>query len=152
MADADSIPEVDSALPTARFRRQHLELFSHSQALLEWRAPADVVTHAAELTRRLARFAGALRVHAAMEEEALYPRLLVDADASVQQQARSLLTEVGPIYEEVFTYIERWRRAELVTEDPAAFVRDTKVILRRLSERVTRETMELYPLVDERGG
>lgn len=148
----DSVPphEVDAALPTARLRRQHLDLYEMANGLLEWRTPADIHTHAAELARRLARFVGALQVHAAMEEKALYPRLLEDEDAGVVEQARGLLRDVAPIYQEVFAYAERWRRSDLVMAAPEVFLKETKAVVRRLSERVTRETMELYPLADAR--
>lgn len=142
---------VDPALPTAKFRRQHLELFTLSNALVEWREPDSIATNAAEVVRRLARFVGFLQVHAAMEEEALYPRLLRDDDATIRQQARDLLDGVAPIYKEVFAYGEKWRRSDAVSADPQGYLKDTKAVLRRLTERVTRETMELYSLVDAKG-
>ena len=121
-----------------------------ANGLLEWRAPPDIEANAAELARRLARFVGALQVHAAMEEKALYPRLLEDADPAVVEQARGLLRDVAPIYQEVFAYADKWRRSDLVKAAPEVFLKETRAVVRRLSERVTRETMELYPLADAR--
>ncbi|MEW5850587.1 MAG: hemerythrin domain-containing protein [Myxococcota bacterium] len=143
--------DPEEALPTARFRRQHAELFELAQELLAIRDPEAVRADATNVRLRMARFLGKLRVHAAMENDAMYPRLLKDPDPRIQETARRLFTDVGPIYDEVFAYADRWPTAAAVAADPTTFVQETKKVLRRLGERVTLETMELYPLVDERG-
>ncbi len=101
-----------------------------------------------EACLRLARFTGKLKVHAAMENAALYPRLLESESAAVREQAQALYLEVGELYEVFARFSENWRSAEAVREDPKRFARETVELLQRLGQRMTRENEELYPLVD----
>ena len=113
--------------------------------------PETLPREAAEVRRLLAQFSGKLRIHAAMENEALYPRLLDDPDEEVRAVARRLLAEVGGLYEEFDGYTERWATAAQIAERPREFVNDTMKVMQRLGARMTREGAELYPLADERG-
>lgn len=116
--------------------------------LLDTRTIAE---DAAPARRALATFAGRLRVHAAMEQDALYPRLLASTDETVAAKASELLDEVGDIYRAFFGFLERWRDGEAVRADPEGFCRDTMIQLNNLRVRMKRENEELYPLVDAHG-
>lgn len=142
---------TDSAhAPTTRFRRQHEELMTIAKeltSLLDTRALAQDATTA---RRVLATFTGKLRIHAAMEDEALYPRLLACGDADVVAKASTLRAEVGDLYQSFFAFIGRWSTAEQIQKDPESFGRETMQELYRLGKRMKKENNELYPLVDAR--
>lgn len=133
---------------TENFRRQHRELSQDAMDLLSKLEPVRIGQHAESLRRDLSRFVGKLRVHAAMEQDALYPRLLADPEASIRDKARQLLAEVGELYEEVFRFSERWASPSSLRADPQRFQEETQELLRRLGARMVRENSELYPLVD----
>lgn len=101
-----------------------------------------------EACRRLARFTGKLKVHAAMENSALYPRLLESDDPRVRERAERLFREVGTLYDSFSEYSEQWCVPERVRDAPEAFASETLVMLQRLGRRMARENDELYPLVD----
>jgi hypothetical protein len=141
-----SAPEADS--PTRRFSEQHAELTrlaGELLALLDTRTLAD---DPAAARSALATFSGKLRVHAAMEEEALYPQLLQSSDPEVAAKARELLAEVGTIYAEFFAFRDKWKASEDLRRAPEDFCRETMFLLRRLQRRMKREAQELYPLVE----
>jgi hypothetical protein len=141
------VPEP-SASATARFRRQHEELLALAKELggeLDTRTLARDPSQARKL---LAAFTGKLRVHAAMEDDALYPRLLASGDPDVVAKARALRMEVGELYESFFAFVSKWSSSEAIQADPEGFGRDTIHELYRLGRRMKRENQELYPLVD----
>jgi serine/threonine-protein kinase len=131
-----------------RFRRQHEELQRLGMEIAGKLSRKTIVAEAADVRRLVARFAGKLAVHASMENEALYPRLLAHADAAVRARARSLYDEVGGLYSTFHAYTARWPTVASIHADPHAFVTETRELLTRLAFRMVRENDELYPLVD----
>ncbi len=111
-----------------------------------------IAEDAAEVRRLVAQFAGKLTVHASMEDQALYPRLLEHPDATVRARAKELFDEVGGLYALFQEYAARWPTVAAIQANGAAFVKETREILFRLGQRMMRENEELYPLVDACGG
>jgi iron-sulfur cluster repair protein YtfE (RIC family) len=134
--------------PTERFRRQHKELVKLAGELMQVLDVETLTERPDEACRRLARFTGKLKVHAAMENSALYPRLLESAHAPVRDEARKLFLEVGELYDHFAKYSERWCSAATVQDDPEGFSTETMSLLQRLGQRMMRENEQLYPLVD----
>ncbi|HEY4121665.1 MAG TPA: hemerythrin domain-containing protein [Byssovorax sp.] len=133
---------------TERFSRQHAELGALSKALLKELDTGAIAADPMKVKRALASFSGRLRVHAAMEQQALYPRLLASSDATVAAKARSLLDEIGGIYDGFYAYLAAWSRPNALEADVEGFCRETMRQLFQLGARMKREDDELYPLVD----
>ncbi|MFO0619626.1 MAG: hemerythrin domain-containing protein [Polyangiaceae bacterium] len=144
-------PPVDpraSGRVTARFVRQHEELSVVAKELLKSLDSIKIAEDPSTVRRMLATFSGKLRVHAAMEEEALYPRLLASTDPGVRDKARELLDEIGGLYDQFFQHLGKWSDGAAIKADPEGFCRDTMALLFRLKVRMKRENEELYPMVD----
>jgi hypothetical protein len=138
--------------PTENFRRQHDALLTLSKEIGAHLADVDGVRANAVAVRKLmARFSGQLGVHATMENDALYPRLLAHDDDAVRARARAFLDEFGGIYAEYGVYAQRWLSADAIAARPADFVKETRDMFRLLARRMVRENIELYPLVDALG-
>lgn len=133
---------------TARFARQHHELIQLAKEVLNALDTRTLVVDPTPARRALAVFSGRLRVHAAMEQEALYPSLLGSDDPAVARKARELLDEVGGLYAEYFAHQQRWSDGQAIRAEPEAFCRDTMGLFARLRMRMKRENEELYPLAD----
>lgn len=133
---------------TARFVRQHEELSTVGRELVKHLDSTKIAEDPSAIRRLLASFSGKLRVHAAMEQEALYPRLLASSDPAVRDKAQELLDEIGGLYELFFKHFARWSDAAAIKSDPAGFCRETMQLLHRLKIRMRRENDELYPMVD----
>jgi hypothetical protein len=134
--------------PTARFQRQHDELMLLAKQIFKKLDTRTLIEDAGAVRYALATFTGKLRVHAAMEQEALYPRLVASPDASVADKARELETEIGILYDQYFAFVKRWTPQRAIEDDPEGFCRETMMELHRLGQRMNRENKELYPLVD----
>jgi hypothetical protein len=137
-----------SGRQTRRFVEQHEDLFLLAKDLLKALDTRALEVDPTPVRRLLATFSGRLRVHAAMEQQALYPRLLASPNAEVAAKAKVLLDEVGELYDVFFGHLGRWNDAASIKADPQTFCRDTMAILHRLRQRMKRENDELYPLVD----
>jgi hypothetical protein len=136
---------------TETYRRQHRELELLASEISAFLAVEQLEQDAATCRRLLARFAGKLRVHAAMENEALYPELLRDRDPEVRAVATKLASELGPIYDAFDAYEKRWPTAFDIATDPRAFILETLKVFDVLRKRMVAENRTLYPLAD-RGG
>ncbi|MFO0762840.1 MAG: hemerythrin domain-containing protein [Byssovorax sp.] len=153
MTNAPTPPESPRSarrptVATENFRRQHAELFTLAAEIGGRLTPDGVASGAAELRRLLAQLAGRLNVHARMENDALYPRLLSHHDARVRDQAQALFDEVGGIYAVFGALLNDWPSAAEMEARPADFVRQTMKVFRLLGKRMLREENELYPMVD----
>ena len=141
-------PPISNVRPTENFRRQHAELQALGGEIARQLTLKNLETNAAHVRRLMAQFAGKLAVHAKMENDALYPRLLAHLDVDVQRRARMLLDEVRHIYGVFGKYERRWPDANAIAANSATFVRETLDVLRLLGKRMSREDEELYPLAD----
>jgi Hemerythrin HHE cation binding domain len=133
---------------TDRFRRQHEELTELGGQIFACLVIPALEKDPAPVRRLLARFKGKLEMHASMEDEALYPRLLTHADAEVRATADRLHGEVGALYQSVGAYLERWPTSQAISGNAPDFARETFEVLKALGRRMKREDKELYPLVD----
>jgi hypothetical protein len=139
---------VDESRTTERFLRQHEELMMLGKALGKELDTRTIAADPSRVRRALAAFSGKLRVHAVMEEEALYPRLRSSNDAEVVKKALELESEVGTLYRSFFAFLETWSSQTAIQARAEDFCRDAMKQLFQLSSRMRRENRELYPLAD----
>ena len=149
----ESRPISSVRTPTENFRRQHEELASAGAEILQLLEGDDaaIVSRSTELRRKVARFGGKLKMHASMETDALYPRLLEHRDPKVRSTADGLLREVKDLYGAFDHFVKRWPDTASIEADPRAFAKDTRKMLKTLWLRMCRENDELYPLADAAG-
>ncbi len=134
---------------TEKFRRQHAELAAEAKAIgARLRSSETLREDAAELRASMARFLGRLRVHAAMEDGALYPELLAHPDPEVRSAAQGLLDRVGTVYAHFDAYARRWLEGDAIERDPEGFARETADAFAVLRRRMAEEHAQLYPLAD----
>jgi hemerythrin-like domain-containing protein len=134
---------------TRTFKRQHGELRQLAAEIRELLLPEAIERDAREVRTKIARFAGKLRVHTKMENEALYPELLSHHDEHVRTEAKRLLAELGPIYAQFDAYETRWKTAEALQADPRHFVLETLALYETLAHRMRTEDARLYTLVEQ---
>lgn len=130
------------------FQRQHEELARLATEIVAHLTIEGLERDHHEVRRLVARFAGKLRMHATMENEALYPRLRAHPDPEIRAAAERLWNEVGTIYSQFAEYSDRWLVGDAIARDPRTFVQDTHRLFATLGKRMQRENRELYPLVE----
>ena len=88
-----------------------------------------------------------LIAHLKAEDWVLYPRLFASADPTVAQTAREFAVEMGGLSEAYVDYAEKWN-AHSIEQDWSGYCAETRCILAALTNRITRENRELYPLLE----
>jgi hypothetical protein len=126
---------------TDNLRRQHQELAGLAAELERTSDP-----HGSR--QLLSRFRGKLQMHAAMEEEALYPRLLADPRPEVHGTAKRLRDEFGGVYSAVDAFLNRWLASGAIEGDTRMFVDERTALVAALRKRIQTEETQLYPLAD----
>ena len=129
---------------TDKFRQQHdeiLEMVGELNTKLKARGDAQ------DLRGALSNLAGKLNFHLAMEDKALYPRLM-KLDAQANKMAGRFMEEMGGLAEVFSTYNNRWQ-VSAIRSDPEGFAAETRKVFTALGKRIARENAELYPLADK---
>lgn len=129
---------------TAKFRQQHDEILEIVGELnTRLKADADAET----LRTTLSALAGKLNFHLAMEDKALYPRIM-KIDDKAQAMATKFMDEMGGLADAFGQYNNKWQTAA-IRKDPAGFAKATHTVFAALGKRIARENAELYPLADK---
>jgi hypothetical protein len=129
---------------TEKFRTQHSEILAIAKDMTtELKGEGD----AAVLRKLLSNLAGKLNFHLAMEDQALYPRLMERKDADAKGMAKKFMDEMGGLGKVFGTYNDKWQ-VSAIRKDPAGFASETQAVFAALTKRIQRENTELYPLAD----
>jgi hypothetical protein len=129
---------------TEKFRTQHGEILAIAKDMTsELKGEGD----AAVLRKLLSNLAGKLNFHLAMEDQALYPRLMERQDAEAKGLAKKFMDEMGGLGKVFGAYNDKWQ-ISAIRKDPAGFASETQAVFAALTKRIQRENTELYPLAD----
>ncbi|HEX7889277.1 MAG TPA: hemerythrin domain-containing protein [Ramlibacter sp.] len=128
---------------TDKFRVQHDEILGLATEITEQlQGKAD----AGAMRKLLSNLAGKVNFHLAMEDKALYPRLM-EQDAQASKLAARFQKEMGGLAGVFLDYNTRWPLAA-IKADPAGFASETRKVFGALAHRIERENTQLYPLAD----
>jgi len=136
---------------TETFRRQHAELATLAFDIKNRLSVEEIERDPRGIRTSLARFGGKLRVHARMENEALYPDLMTHRDERIRREASRLLDEVGTLYAMFDRLEQRWATAEALAGAPREFILDVLACFDQLGRRMSVENKTLYQLADAAG-
>lgn len=138
-------------LATDTFRRQHNELLAVAGEISKL-LDAEKLAQDAQAARLLiGDLSGKLKVHLAMEDKSLYPKLLEDSDRQVSDTAKRFVDEMGGIAKVFGEYLDHWPNSRAIQLAPGQFVKETNDLFGALASRIKRENSQLYPLLDRRG-
>jgi hypothetical protein len=129
---------------TDKFRQQHEEILD---MVGELNQKLKAKAEAQEMRGVLSNLAGKLNFHLAMEDKALYPRLMKQ-DAGASAVATRFMEEMGGLGAVFMTYNNKWQ-VSAIRADPAGFASETRQVFVALGKRIARENAELYPLADK---
>ncbi len=133
---------------TDLLRRQHQGLLKIAQQLDGLLNPSVLPGKEAEARRVLSELVGTLVMHLAMEDQSMYPRLLVRKDPVVASKAKKFADEMGGLRAAADAYVARWTTAAAIAKDGAEFISETTGVLAALRARIAREDGDLYEMVD----
>jgi len=136
-------------LITDDYRKQHEEILELVTKLSGYLYEQKLKKEAQEARKILSKLSGALKVHLAMEDNSLYPRLLASKDEEIKKIARQFIEEIGGIAPVFNNYINKWPNPASIESNPSEFVNETNELFNALKNRIDRENNILYPLIDK---
>lgn len=128
-----------------RFREEHSQLMALIRRLTQL-IGKDAPPPPAELYALRHELSSTLIRHLKAEDWVLYPQLMASPDPTVARLAQAFSSEMGGIAKAFTAYAERWG-SYAIERDWPGFRRETADILAALTQRITREERELYPLL-----
>jgi hypothetical protein len=137
---------------TDRFRHEHDELLSLAHELQALLDPQTLTTHGSAARSCLGKLMGKLVLHLTIEDKVLYPKLAACGDAAVAGLALKFLDEMKTTTVDVLAYNQRWARVSAIKANPAAFIDETRQVIKVLADRIDRENHELYAAADRLEG
>lgn len=139
------------ASKTEVFRNQHADIVTLVKEIEQnGLAPGKLPANAAKVRVLMNTLSGKVGVHLAMEDDALYPRLLQHQSAEVKDKAKKFIDEMGGIKKAYTDYNKKWTQSA-IEKDSAGFVKETTALFAALGDRIKRENNDLYALVDKLG-
>jgi hemerythrin-like domain-containing protein len=136
-------------LITDDYRRQHEEILELISKLSGYLYEQKLKNDAQEARKILSKLSGALKVHLAMEDNSLYPRLLASKDEKIKKIARQFIEEIGGIAPVFNNYLNKWPNPASIESNPSEFINETNKLFNALKNRIERENNILYPLIDQ---
>jgi hemerythrin-like domain-containing protein len=136
---------------TAKYREHHHELLSLAGQISPLLDAGRLAADAGAVRQHLNNLAAKLKIHLAMEDSALYPRLLKHADGSVRSKTQAFMDEMGGIKRAFEAYLDNWSTAQAIQARSQAFIEDTQGLLKILGQRIKKEDDDLYAMVDRLG-
>ena len=132
---------------TEAFRRQHFELEQLANQLKRQLNEKSYPQNIDDVQTTLSAMEGLLRIHLAMEDNALYPKLMADQDPEIRALAIRFREDFGSVYQTFTDFRRKWN-AERMAKEPDEFPIHAKQVLQALTQRIQQENETLYPRVD----
>ncbi|MDY0106858.1 MAG: hemerythrin domain-containing protein [Giesbergeria sp.] len=130
-----------------KFKHQHVDILD-SIAALRSLAHAGVAHNAAEIARRIVAMSSTIKLHLAVEDQALYPALQRGSNAELARMGLQYQQEMGAIARAYEAFSRRWNRPESVRRDAQGFRDDANQVLRMVHDRMQRENRDFYPRIE----
>jgi hypothetical protein len=126
--------------------QQHGELIKNAKAMFGWLDAGKLrKLGAADVFKSLSTLSGVLKVHLAMEDRSLYPKVLQHSDPQIRALAQKFLDDRKAIQQRYDEYRAQWPTAMAIEKSPEAFIEDTRLILGLLWNRMKLEDDVLHP-------
>ena len=130
-----------------KFKHQHADIMSNISALRRL-AQAGVAQNAADIARLIVSMSSTIKLHLAVEDQALYPALQRGDNPELARMGQKYQTDMGPIAQAYEAFARRWNRADSVLHDEQGFRDDANRVLRMVHERMQRENRDFYPRIE----
>jgi iron-sulfur cluster repair protein YtfE (RIC family) len=130
-----------------KFKHQHRDILGNISALRRL-AQAGVAQNAADIAELIVSMSSTIKLHLAVEDQALYPALQRGANAELARMGQQYQKDMGPIAQAYDAFAKRWNRPESVRRDEQSFRDDANRVLRMVFDRMQRENRDFYPRIE----
>ena len=132
---------------TINLRKQHAEIAESVRRIETALDPQGLPRSAGEMRAHLSNLFGKLSLHLAIEDNSLYPSLEKHANARIREVGTKFARDMGGLKRNFDAFARKWTEGE-IRANAAAFCAEAKKVFAALNERIKRENVELYPLLE----
>lgn len=130
-----------------KFKQQHMDILACIAALRK-AVKGGIGANAAEISRLIITMSSTIKLHLAVEDQALYPALRNCSNPTLSFMGEKLQNEMSAIASAYMCFAGRWNSAIKVSEDPEGFRSDANTVLKVLHERMQKENTVFYPAIE----
>lgn len=130
-----------------KLKHQHADILARLATLREL-THAGVAPNAQAIAAGIVGMSAVIKLHLAVEDQALYPALQRSRDADMAHMGRLYQDEMAQLAAAYDAFVRRWNTAQRLREDSEGFRADANDVLRRLHARMQRENREFYPRIE----
>lgn len=130
-----------------KLKHQHIDILRRVAALRTL-THEGVVDNAQAIAEGIVSMSAVIKLHLAVEDQALYPSLQRGDDADLARLGRMYQAEMAPLAQAYDAFVRRWNTAQNLRDDAEGFRADANDVLRRLHTRMQRENLEFYPRIE----
>ncbi len=134
---------------TQKFRDQHDSLLKKAGEISKHLNEDDLKKDATDIRDMLSGLLGSLKIHLAVEDKALYPKLENSNHPELVALSIQYQKEMGGIAEFVSNYSKKWPGAYAISDDAKTFIEETNQLISALATRIKKENDYLYKLADD---
>lgn len=103
-----------------------------------------------ELALHINRLAGLLKIHLLEEDQFLYPDLLVCSNKEIQDMAKLYIQEMGSLVSVYTNFKSQYNTSSKIVKNNETFLYDCRKIIGELKNRIMKEDLELYHLIQQK--
>ncbi|PKU24404.1 hemerythrin domain-containing protein [Telmatospirillum siberiense] len=137
------------AAKTENYRKQHKEIGEILKKIEQMLMVSRIEADAEPVATIMRELGGKISVHLAIEDSALYPRLIALSDIRIRSTAMRFKQEMGSLKTSFDDFRMRWAGSTAISLQPKQFIEETNAILTALHHRLEREETELYDIYDQ---
>lgn len=130
-----------------KLKHQHTDILRRV-ASLRALTHAGVADNAEAIAQGMIAMSAIVKLHLAVEDQALYPALQRGGDAELARLGRHYQSEMAPLAQAYDAFVRRWNTAARLRSDAEGFREDANAVLRQLHARMQRENLEFYPRIE----
>lgn len=132
------------------FTRQHKDILNDINEIDKIISKQDYEEHLSEFVSHINSLAGKLKIHLSYEDKFLYPHLINGQDAELKDMAEEYIHEMGDIANVFTAYKNEFNTRSKINERLDTFKFDTKSILDKIKNRISKEENGLYKIIVEK--
>lgn len=131
------------------YRKQHREILEVGAKLGTLLNEAALKADAAPARQALSQLAGKVKVHLAMEDKSLYPQLAASKKPQTASTATKFKQSMGGLVDVFLAFDKKYALPKDIATHSGDFIKEAKVVMGALGDRIKKEESELYELLDQ---
>jgi len=131
-----------------RFITQHISILGDIKDIEAMLDLTIIKSDVYKIFVTLSSLMGKLQLHLAVEDEALYPRMIEQGNPQIITTVERFKSEMGGIATTFTNYMKKWNNPEKIKTNPNSFIIETRGLFYILKIRINKENQELFPLLD----